>query len=98
MAGAASARRTAGGKRTRSLTMLRCPLVVWFAVLANAAPAADPQLLFADRFEGKLADGWAWLKQDAKAWRGRDGGLEVRVLPPHPNALHRPRPAPARAP
>jgi len=37
--------------------------------------------VFADSFDGKLAEGWQWLREDAKAWRIKDGGLEIRVQP-----------------
>jgi len=78
--------------------MLRHTLVVWYAALAYTAPAADPQVLFVDRFEGKLADGWVWLKQDDKAWRFRDGGLEFRVLAGQVNVLARTVPDSADGP
>jgi lysophospholipase L1-like esterase len=43
--------------------------------------AADPRLLFADKFDTKLGDGWTWLRENPKAWRIRDGGLEIHVEP-----------------
>ena len=59
-------------------------------------PAAEPRVLFEDRFEGKLADGWTWLREDPKTWRIKDGGLEIRVEPgvagTVKNALLRPAP------
>jgi len=64
------------------------------------APAAESpperQILFEDRFEGRLADGWTWLRENPGAWRLRDGGLEIRIEPGHAqtvkNALVRPAP------
>jgi len=38
-------------------------------------------IIFEDRFEGKLAQGWTWLRENPKTWRIRDGGLEIRVQP-----------------
>jgi len=36
---------------------------------------------FVDSFDGKLDAGWKWLREDKKAWRIKDGGLEIRVQP-----------------
>ena len=38
-------------------------------------------VLFEDRFEGKLDDGWSWLRENSSAWRLREGALEIRVEP-----------------
>ncbi len=43
--------------------------------------AAEPKVLFEDRFDGKLADGWTWLRENPKTWRFGDGALEIRVEP-----------------
>ncbi len=51
------------------------------AFLANAALAADPPAIFEDSFAGKLGDGWTWIRENPKAWRSRDGALEIRVEP-----------------
>lgn len=45
------------------------------------APGAEGRVLFEDRFEGKLADGWTWLRENPQHWRIRQGGLEIRVEP-----------------
>ncbi len=45
------------------------------------AAAAEGRLVFEDRFEDKLADGWTWLRENPKNWRIRDGALEIRVEP-----------------
>jgi hypothetical protein len=44
-------------------------------------PAEEGRVLFEDRFDGKLADGWSWLRENSDSWRFRDGGLEIRVEP-----------------
>jgi regulation of enolase protein 1 (concanavalin A-like superfamily) len=37
--------------------------------------------LFEDPFGAALADGWSWVREDAKAWRLEGGALHVRALP-----------------
>jgi hypothetical protein len=46
-----------------------------------ALPAGEPRSVFEDHFDGKLADGWSWLREEPAAWRLKDGGLEIRVQP-----------------
>jgi regulation of enolase protein 1 (concanavalin A-like superfamily) len=36
---------------------------------------------FIDDFRGHLGEGWWWVREDAKAWRTTDSGLEVRMQP-----------------
>jgi len=55
--------------------------VVGLFLLAGFGRAAEPQVVFEDRFDGKLAEGWSWLREDPKTWRIRDGALEIRVEP-----------------
>ncbi len=50
-------------------------------VCAVAALAGEPQVVFEDRFEGKLGEGWTWLRENAEAHRIKDGALEIRVEP-----------------
>ncbi|MBM3215982.1 hypothetical protein FJZ36_13815 [Candidatus Poribacteria bacterium] len=38
-------------------------------------------ILFEDRFQGKLGDGWSWLREHEGFWRIANGGLEIRVEP-----------------
>ena len=63
--------------------MQRLPflLSVVAALFSAAAFAAEPQLIFEDKFEGKLAEGWSWLRENPGAWRLKDGALEIRVEP-----------------
>lgn len=49
--------------------------------LAGAAWAAEPRVLFEDKFEGKLAEGWTWLRENPKTWRIKEGALEICVEP-----------------
>lgn len=54
------------------------------AVLCYAALplcAAEPRALFEDRFEGKLGDGWSWLREHKEFWRIKDGALEIHDQP-----------------
>ncbi len=38
-------------------------------------------VIFEERFEGNLAEGWTWLRENPQAWRIRRGALEIRVEP-----------------
>jgi hypothetical protein len=38
-------------------------------------------VVFEDRFEGKLGDGWSWLRENPKTWRIADGTLRIQVEP-----------------
>jgi hypothetical protein len=57
-------------------------LPVWLSVVA-----AEPTVVFEDRFEGKLAEGWTWLREDPAAWRIRESHLELRVQPGDANSV-----------
>ena len=55
------------------------------------------ETIFEDAFDGQLADGWTWLRENPDHWRLVDGGgLEIRVEPGVAdtviNALRRPAP------
>ncbi len=54
---------------------------VALCLAGGAAWAAEPSIVFQDEFDGKLGDGWSWLREDAGAWRIKDGTLEIRVQP-----------------
>jgi hypothetical protein len=49
--------------------------------LAPLARGAEPEVIFDDKLQGKLGEGWEWLREDAKTWRHSDKGLEIRVEP-----------------
>lgn len=76
-------------------------LAAWLCGI-GAATAAEPEVMFHDAFDGKLADGWTWLRENPAAWRIRDQGLEIRVEPgvadTVKNALLRPVPDGAGGP
>jgi hypothetical protein len=69
-------------------------MALW--LLCGWAMAAELKVVFEDKFEGKLASGWKWLREDPKTWRIRAGALEIRVepgvAPTVKNALVRPAP------
>lgn len=44
-------------------------------------PAKDGKVVFEDRFDGKLADGWEWFREDSNTWRLGDKALEICVQP-----------------
>lgn len=56
----------------------------------------DEQVIFEDRFDRKLTDGWSWLRENSSKWRLANGGLEIQVEPGVAdtvrNALVRPAP------
>ena len=43
--------------------------------------AAEERVVFEDRFDGKLGEGWSWLRENPPAWKIADGALEIRVEP-----------------
>ena len=69
---------------------------------ANIMSAEPDKLLFQDSFQGKLAEGWFWEREDAAHWKTGVAGLEVCVQPGNmwgpsnnaKNVLFRPLPIP----
>lgn len=53
----------------------------FLTLLALVGLALNGQTVFEDRFEGRLEEGWSWLRENPGAWRLREGGLEIRVEP-----------------
>jgi hypothetical protein len=62
-----------------------CPAGLLLSVLLLRA--AEPQVVFEDRFDGRLGDGWHWLREDAAAWCVRDGALEIHLQPGDANTV-----------
>ena len=58
--------------------------------------ATDEKVVFDDQFDGQLAEGWKWIRENSAHWCVRDGALEIRVVPglagTVKNALVRPGP------
>jgi hypothetical protein len=77
-------------------TILPIFVLLW---ISAALLAAEPRVVFEDKLDTKLGDGWTWLRENTKAWRIRDGGLEIRVEPGLANSVKNAllRPAPDRS-
>ncbi len=62
---------------------MRCSVALVSGLVCFALPgwAEEPRVIFEDRFEGQLAEGWRWLREDPATWRLKDGALEIRVEP-----------------
>jgi len=58
-------------------------LLCLMSLVFSATPlmAVEPAVVFEDGFDGKLADGWSWIREAPGAWRFKDGALEIRVQP-----------------
>jgi beta-xylosidase len=54
-------------------------MVLLMATLSTGA--AEPEVVFEDALKGKLGSGWEWLRENPKAWRHSEKGLEIRVEP-----------------
>lgn len=71
-------------------------LALGCASIVAGTRAEEGAVLFEDRFDGKPAEGWTWLRENREAWRLRDGALEIAIEPglAHnvKNALVRPAP------
>jgi len=87
---------------------MRTPAMTFALLLLPAVPvpAEAPEVIFQDDFQGKLAGGWTWVREDPKAWRVTGAGLEIRIQPGNmwgpannaANVLVRPVPDPATQP
>jgi len=60
----------------RVLTLTPALLLVNLSLLA-----AEPKVVFEDGFDGKLGEGWSWLRENADTWRIKDDALEICVEP-----------------
>jgi len=60
---------------------MRHPIRASLALMAIGCLAVAAETVFVERFQGKLGDGWRWLREQPDAWRISPGGLEVRMLP-----------------
>ncbi len=61
--------------------LLTTLVLTGLVLMCPPATADDGQVVFADTFDGKLGQGWSWLRENPAAWRIREGGLEIRVEP-----------------
>ncbi len=58
---------------------MRSLLALVFVVTSGIA-GAQP-VLFSDGFQGKLADGWSWVRENPAAWRVTTNGLQIQIEP-----------------
>ena len=62
------------------------------------------EILFQDKFDGRMGDGWSWKRESKDDWRVSGKGLEIRIRPSNmwgpannaPNVLVRPAPDPTQ--
>ncbi len=68
---------------TFQLQLSLCLACLASMALFFAAPqsAPDDKVLFQDKFEGRLAEGWEWISENSAHWCVREGALEIRVVP-----------------
>ncbi len=45
------------------------------------SPSKEEEVVVQEKFSGKLAAGWSWVREDTKAWRLTERGLEVQTQP-----------------
>ncbi len=50
-------------------------------LMAYPLAAKAEELIFRDRFEGRLDQGWYWLRENPGFWRLGERGLEIRLEP-----------------
>ena len=43
--------------------------------------SSNEQVIFKDNFDGKLDEGWSWLRENSDRWRIQNRGLEICVEP-----------------
>lgn len=67
---------------------MKCLLVpVVVLAVGGGLLAAEPEVVFEDGFTKKPTDGWSWRRENPKAWRIKDEGLEIRVEPGKANTV-----------
>lgn len=69
----------------RTSVMLLAGWALAFAI-GNVARAGE-EIVFQDRFEAKLGDGWTWLRENSDHWQITGEGLEIRVEPGDGNSV-----------
>lgn len=61
---------------------MRTRFSVLYVAFVCAAVGAEPRegsVLFEEKFQGKLADGWSWIREDKDDWKVADGTLQIRA-------------------
>jgi regulation of enolase protein 1 (concanavalin A-like superfamily) len=66
----------------RPCISLAVPAVIFLSVLSlRAAPGQGEKILFEEKFDTKLSDGWSWLREMPQAWKLENGELVLTVQP-----------------
>ena len=64
-----------------NITRLACWISLGLLAMCPAGSAAETKVLFEDKFDTKIGDGWSWVREDSAAWRIKDKSLQIRVQP-----------------
>ncbi|HVE39059.1 MAG TPA: hypothetical protein VNM14_04175 [Planctomycetota bacterium] len=51
------------------------------AAIALLSLLTQEKVIFEEKFAGKLADGWTWLREDAAGWKLEGGSLKIKAQP-----------------
>jgi hypothetical protein len=63
-------------------------LILSFVACAGTSlPASEPVVVFSESFDGKLSEGWSWLREDPQDWCIREQALEIHVQPGDANTV-----------
>jgi hypothetical protein len=66
--------------RTLGLSMIVAGTLLWVArSQIRAEDNTHEKVLFEERFDGKLGQGWSWLYEDKENWRIAGGKLQIRA-------------------
>ena len=60
--------------------LLFSPILLFFC-LVLAVSAQEQMIDFEDKFEGKLQDGWSWVRENEETKRFAENALEIRMEP-----------------
>ena len=63
-------------------TLLLAPIAIAILVLSfdvRAEEGGSEKLLFEDRFEKQLGQGWTWVRENRNAWRIEADALEIKA-------------------
>lgn len=56
-------------------------LILLFSILRIYAAEISEEIVFEETFDGKLKDGWRWIREESEDWRIKDNALEICVRP-----------------
>lgn len=92
------------GNAVRSPRLMKIPRSCFLIASLTVVMCHADEILFQDDFEGRLGEGWSWVREHREGWRATRHGLEVRVEPGNmwgpannaSNVLIRTAPTPAK--